>query len=268
MTGGQKMLKFLVDNLEGLSEEVAALYEKVGDKFQLKVDGMVSKSAVDEFRNNNIALLKERDTLTNKLKNYGDYTPEQIAEMQAKIQDIDDKKLIDAEKFDELLESRTERMKADFEGQTTALETRATAAEELATGLTSKLTSLIIDTGIQNAATEVGTVRKGAMADVLSRGRRVFSLDENQKPIPKDADGNTIYGIDGKSPMTMQEWAKSQLVEAHFLFEGTTGGGAGGGDGHTGPTITLEAAQDKAIAGGGSADFVSQLADGVVKVSE
>lgn len=262
-------LKRTVDSLEDLSEQIAELYEKVGDGFQLKkIEGMVSKSKVDEFRNTNTELMKTKTELEKMLKNFGDYTPEQIVEMQTKIQAMDDKKLIDAEKFDELLEARTDRMKADFEGQTTALETRATAAETLVSGLSGKLSSLIIDTGIQNAALAAGTVRQGAMRYLLDHGRSVFSLDENQKPVPKDADGNTIYGKDGQSPITMDEWAKGQLVESHYLFEGTSGGGAGGGDGHTGPTISFDAAQEKATVDGGSGDFVTQLATGAVKISD
>ena len=114
-------LKFLLDSLEGLSESIAALYEKNGDKFQLKVDGMVSKSSLDEFRNNNVTLLREKANLDAKLKTFGEHTPEQIAAMTARLQEIEDQKLLDAEEFDKLFDKRTERLRTEYDGQITAL---------------------------------------------------------------------------------------------------------------------------------------------------
>ena len=198
------------------------------------------------------------------LKAFGDFTPEGIAEMKTKLQALDDKKLLDEKGVEELLLVRTERMRAETEEQIKLLSDRATKSEEKEASTFGKITKLIVDADIQAAVMEVGVVKKGAMTHVLQRGRETWQLDENELPVPMK-NGKTVFGVEGK-PLTMKEWAVGMLKTDHFLFEGSGGGGAGGGDGHTGPTISMDAAQEKAVANGGSGDFVSQLAKGEVRV--
>ena len=61
-------LKAQVDNIEEVEENFRPLYQEQNGKFVLpEIEGLVPKSKVDEFRNNNIQLLKERDTLQENL---------------------------------------------------------------------------------------------------------------------------------------------------------------------------------------------------------
>ena len=54
------VLKFVLDSLEDLEDNVKALYSKHTDgKFYLDVEGAVSKSKVDEFRDNNVSLKQQ-----------------------------------------------------------------------------------------------------------------------------------------------------------------------------------------------------------------
>ncbi len=145
------------------------------------------------------------------------------------VQEIEDKKLIDAGKIDELVEARVERVITDANNKYAALEQVAAADKSRADKAEGKLKGLLIDKDITSAVANVGSVRKGGMTDVLSRAKDVWTLDDEGNLVAKKGD-NIIYGSDGKSPLSPQEWAQSLVTDAPFLFEGSKGAGANGGD--------------------------------------
>ena len=62
------MLKFRLPDLAGIPREVAEHYAPADDgSYVLRVEGMVAKARVDEFRDNNIKLTIERDQLAKAL---------------------------------------------------------------------------------------------------------------------------------------------------------------------------------------------------------
>jgi len=216
-------LKFMLDNLEGLDEGVAALYSKHSDgKFYLEVDGAVAKSKVDEFRDNNIALKQQLDK-------FGEVDLEELARLQAAEKERSGKKEIKAEDVDNLVAERVATMQEDHNK----------AIDDL-TGINAKqsrqLESLLIDSKVRSAATE-GKVLASAVEDVLLRAKSVYSLVDGVAT-PKDDKGNVIYGKNGTDPMPMDEWVGKLSKNAPHLFEGSKGGGAGGGDGHQGKQDT------------------------------
>ena len=61
-------LKAILASLDGLDEATKALYTKGEDgKYHLDVEGMVGKSKLDEFREKNVQMAKELQTLKDKL---------------------------------------------------------------------------------------------------------------------------------------------------------------------------------------------------------
>lgn len=232
-------LKVVVKSLDEVAEPLRDQYKQVGDEFVLDTDDGDYKTRLAEFRNNNIDLnrrLEETGQQASKvgelqtlLKNYEGLDPEKARAALETMTKIDEQKLIDAGKMDEVLAQRTQRMVSDFEGQISALD--KALAEERKTGgvYKEKLTSVVIDNSLQNAVGGVATVRKGAMQDILSRGRNVWSLNEDGTPVPTGNDGKVMYGKDGKSTLSMDEWAQSLVEDAGYLFEASKGGKAGGG---------------------------------------
>jgi hypothetical protein len=62
------VLKYRLADLDGIARDVAAHYEQADDgSFVLRVEGMVAKARLDEFRENNIRLATERDQLAKAL---------------------------------------------------------------------------------------------------------------------------------------------------------------------------------------------------------
>lgn len=220
-------LKLVIDKLEDVAEGLRDQYKLAGDgKFHLQTDeDMESKKKIEEFRTTNITLMKKQKELEDQLKDLGD--PKEIVAMRQKIQQIEDKKLIEAGKLDELVEQKVERMRNDFQAQLEALKKANETKEAELQKTTARLSEVLIDSEITKAVTAVGTVRKDAMQDIISRGKRVWRLEDG-KPIPKDGD-KLLFGKDGKNPLTFEEWAMILSQTAPFLFETTTGGGGTGG---------------------------------------
>lgn len=222
-------LKLVLSKLEEVEEPLRALYKVGGDgKFYLDAEeNEDSKKKMAEFRENNIKLMKEKTDLEEKLKGMGD--PKQIEEMKKKLQLIEDKKLLEAGKLDELVAQKTERMRQDYESQIAALRKAVDDKQMELDKTTESLSSVLIDSEITRAVTAVGIPRKGALQDLLARGKKTFRLEDG-KPIPKEGD-KILYGKDGKAPMTFDEWASIQAETAGYLFEASGGsGGAGGKD--------------------------------------
>ncbi len=235
-------LKAILKSIDEVDEGFRSLYTKVGDEFVLDVDDGAYKAKISQFRDNNIDLAKKLEAagataaqvqeLTEKLGAFkGIDDPDAAREALKQLQDLEDDKLISAGKLDEVLAQRTERMKADFDGQIDALTKDRDTYQTSASNYKAQLSEVVIDNGLQRAVTGVASVRSGAMRDILSRGRDTWALDESGSPVPTGPDKKTMFGKDGKSPLSMEEWAQDLVQTAPYLFEGSAGGGAQGSSG-------------------------------------
>lgn len=244
-------LKALVKSLDEVPETLRDLYVQIGDEFVLDVEDKDFKSQLQEFRTNNIDLTKqnrelagaaeEAQALRAQVEKYKDIDPERAREAMQKMQQIEEKKLIDAGNLDEVvnqrLEQRVEAMRADYDGKLNATTAALEKAKQASDNYKSRLSEVVIDNSLQQAISKVAAPRPGAIRDILSRGRDSWRLDDDGKPIPYDSAGDVLYGKDGKQPLTMEEWAQGLAREAAYLFEPNAGGGAPGnsgtGDGDT-----------------------------------
>jgi cell division protein FtsB len=216
-------LKFMLENLDDLDESLKGLYSKHTDgKYYLDVDGAVSKSKIDEFRDNNISLKQQIEELTDK---YGNIDIEKYQELMDKAALDDGKKRITMDKVDELVADRTRTMKEEHQNQLSQLTTTNTE-------LSSQLNGLLIDGAIRSAAVEA-KVRTGALEDVVLRAKQTFKVVDG-KAVAHDDKDNIIYGKDGTSPLSTKEWISSLKTSADHLFEQSKGGGAGGGSDNRG----------------------------------
>ena len=234
-------LKLVLKKLEEVEENLRPLYKQVGDEFVLETDDGEYKSRIGEFRNTNIDLNKQITTLQEQMTGYTDMQtqlkgfegidPEAARKAMGVMQQLDDQKLIDAGKLDEVLEQRTSRMQSDYEGRIKALNESLEQHKSEGAVFKSKLTEVVIDNSLQAAVSKTATVRQGAMQDIISRGRNVWSINDDGTPVPTGSDGKVMYGKDGKTTLSMEEWAQSLVDDAGYLFEQSSGGGSGGGKG-------------------------------------
>lgn len=241
-------LKALLKSLEDVDESLRPLYKEEADgSFILDVDESDFKSKLGEFRNNNTNLKKELTDLKKQLKGFTG-TAEELQAIKDKFEGLDadaardaikliqeqqDKNMIDSGKIDELVEQRSsikiKEVSDAHSVEMSDLQSKLNNSVESNTVLNSRLTKVSVDNAVQSSISDVATVKKGAMRDVLGRAREIFSLNDDGKPVPKNAEGNIILGEDGEKPMSIKEWAHSLVQDAPYLFEGSSGGGAPGG---------------------------------------
>ena len=221
-------LKFKLDTLDGLDAAIAGLYEQGADgAYYLSVDGAVDKSKLDEFRNNNVKLLKD-------LEKFKDVDPAKYQELLDLSKKQQEKKLIDAGELDKVVEQRVGEMKSTYETQLKTLTEQNSVAQR-------QLESLLIDNAVRDAALKSG-VQATAVDDVLLRAKATFQIKDGSA-VPVDAQGNVVYGKDGTSPMSVVDWTSGLKKQAPHLFQGSQGGGAqGSGKGNV-DTSKLSSAQ-------------------------
>ncbi|MEI6077030.1 MAG: hypothetical protein WCS94_15730 [Verrucomicrobiota bacterium] len=210
-------LKYKYTNAGEVPAELKSLYVEREGAFYLDAEGIVEKAKADEMRTNNIDLRKQVEEFT---KRFEGIDPEQVRQLSAEKERLEEEQRLKEGKFQEVMESRLKTAKAEWEKQLTAV----TGERDT---LTTRLTAIQIDQGVITAATKRG-LRPTALPDITARARTVFKL-VNGVPQAFDADGKSVrYGKDGITPMTLEEWVDAQVADAPHLFESNAGGGAAG----------------------------------------
>lgn len=131
----------------------------------------------------------------------------------------DEAKLIAAGKMDEVVSRRTERMRTELEGRASAAEKRASAMMDRA-----------LADAVRGAAAAVGALPE-ASEDFVLRSRGAFKFTDDGDVVVIDREGQTVYGKDGKTPLTPKEWAETLRASAPHLWPRATGTGAAGNSG-------------------------------------
>ena len=211
-------LKYKCKTKDEIPAEHLPLYAEREGAWVLDVDGAVEKSKLDEFRNTNVSLIKERDDLK---KRYEGIDPDAVKALADEKRQLEEEKLLNGsphpnplpsaerEKIEKVVENRIKGVKADLEKQVASL----TGERET---LHARLTSIQIDQGVTAVATRRG-LRPTAIPDITARARLVFRL-VNGAPTAFEADGKSVrYGRDGLTPMTLEEWVDAQVSEAPHL---------------------------------------------------
>jgi len=198
-------------------EEFQALQNKANE----------TKTKLDEFRANNVNLLKEQEDLKSKFSGVDlDVYNNMLQQSQA----LKDKKLIDAGKIDELMEERSKLMREEHNQVVENMK-----GQQL--DLTKKLEHLLIDSAVRDSAVKAGVIDT-AIDDVVLRSQSIFSIKEG-KAVPHDSSGNVIFGDGNSDPMDVSEWVKGLTESAPHLFNASTGGGSKHGSNFSGTNNTI-----------------------------
>ncbi|MGZ4965167.1 MAG: hypothetical protein ACXWBP_10050 [Limisphaerales bacterium] len=226
-------LKFKYQKREEIPAELLGHYAERDGAWQLDVDGDADKvlahghdalkTRLDEFRQNNVTLLKQ---LEEQRKKFEGIDPEEVRKLSEEKQRLEEERQIKAGEVEKVLETRVKGIKGEWDKQLAAV------ASERDT-LNSRLMAIQIDQGVIASASKRG-LRATAIPDITSRARNVFKL-VNGVPTAFESDGQTVrVGKDGVAPLTLEDWVNTQAAEAPHLFESNAGGGAAGNPGGVG----------------------------------
>lgn len=205
-------LKFKVTSLEGLDDSVKALYKEVDGGFQLDVEGVAPKERVNEFRENNVQLMKEIDSIKQTL---GGIDVTAFNEFMNKQADNKEQELLKAGKIDELVALRSEAMKTKYETQIQSLTNNNSQLNE-------RLRTTLIDGELSKIAVSAG-VKSTAVDDVLLRGKNMFSLGDDGSVVARNGE-QVKYNADNK-PYSINDFVSDLKTSAPHLFTESTGGG-------------------------------------------
>jgi len=239
-------MKYSYAKKEDIPAGLEAFYKEADGIWVCQIEGVVPATQLDdantrlnEFRSNNISLaaqVKEfegRRFLTTEEQ-------EEFDTIRAQIQDQKDKGLIDAGKIDELVASRTERLRTDYDNQIKGFQKQVETLTSSGNVWKDKLAGVLVEAEVSKILSESGFQPvQGALSDVVARARQTWQVTEKGELSALDASGNQLYGTDPTQPLSMSEWAASTAKAAPYLFmensgsggDGNNSGGSKGGDG-------------------------------------
>ncbi len=221
-------LAMLLDSIEDLDESQKTLYKEVNGKYQLDLEGYEDPAGLKSALEKERLSAKESNKLVKELQlKYKDIDPEKVKTLLSRIENDAEAKLLAEGKLDEVVQGRTEKLRVELEKRVSEADLKADAANQR----TSKFEQRVLDNNIRAAASTAG-LHAHAIEDALIRARTIFRLDDNGDPVQLDADGQVVFGKDGKSPFNPGEWLEEMKDKApHWFPVGNSGGGAGGGTG-------------------------------------
>lgn len=206
-------LKYKFKTRDEIPAELTTFYVERDGAFVLDAEGVVEKSKLDEFRNNNVELLKQRDAL---LKKFDGIDPDTVRQLMEDKRKLEEAQQLKAGEIEKVIDARLKSARADWDKQF------STVTSERDT-LLGRLSAIQIDQAVVNEATQRG-LRPTAIPDITSRARVAFKLVNG---VPQVMDSQNVRtGKDGISPMTLAEWVDALVSDAPHLFESNAGGGA------------------------------------------
>ncbi len=226
--------KAAYDSLAPELKEAYVKDEANPEQYILDVEEKEYKTKLNEFRSNNVQLTQTKKTLEEQLARFKDVDPEEYEKAKKALDvlnETEEGRLIKEGKLEEVVNRRLETAKRDLERVKTNLTTENNDLKQKNERFKNRLRQLVRDTEITKAVGNIGTVKKGALFDVLTRASEIFDVDDDgvQLVARKPGSDEPVYGADGKTPLTPDEWGKQLLDAAPHLFEGGEGGGATGG---------------------------------------
>jgi uncharacterized small protein (DUF1192 family) len=226
------------DSLDAVPEGLKEHAKAADGKFVVKV---VPQVKLDEFRETNISLSRERDTLKAFRETLAPLAGEDPAAFVARVKELNalEQKVKDGQlKGDDTIAAEvTQRigaMKSDFERQLAEQAQKANAAQSAASAAEQKYQRSIVERHVTEAVvSDTSGALPSALKDILARAMSVFEVGPDGKMVAKDG-AAIIYGSDGATPMSPREWLQKLKGEAPYFFKNSGGGGASGGNGRDG----------------------------------
>lgn len=233
------MPELLFDTQDAVPEVFRSIAAEKDGKFAINV---VPKTELDEFRNNNLNLARERDSqksLLGRLQTDLGFDPENVDGFVTTFNDyrnikqqVDDGKLVADSSLEAAVEAKTGQMKSTFEQQINGLKTTNTNLLSENEKLKTDIRRNVISNAMMEAINHPDSgALPAASKHIMREAYDTFSVDDHGDLVPKDSKGNIIYGSDGATPMTPKEFLAKLEESNPFFFKDSQGGGAGGGGG-------------------------------------
>ncbi|MCP3665735.1 MAG: hypothetical protein GY696_25110 [Gammaproteobacteria bacterium] len=183
-----------------------------------------SADEIDRMRGHQTTLLEE----TKRAKAARGESSDAMAALMTKVEELENKNLVNDGNYEELLTRQTEKMKLEYEGKlgdtTAALED----FQNKFNALNTRYQTEKVNVAVRKAA-EAANVLPSAIDDVIYRSNGVFSLGEDGSIEARDPEGN-LRKI-GKKQMTPDNFVESLKDAAPHFWPASQSAGASGAGG-------------------------------------
>jgi hypothetical protein len=184
---------------------------------------------VTGLKNKNGELIAEEKRLKDKLRqieeSLGGVDVPQLKELQKKLLENEELRLLAEGKTSEVIERRTATMRDDHAKQLKKVEDERDANARLA----SRYKASTLANAIRKAAQDAG-VEATAIDDVVLRASAAnWTVDDDGNAVQLDAKGDPVLGKDAKTPFQPSEWVEALKEKAPHFWPKAAGGNAGGG---------------------------------------
>lgn len=209
-----------------------SLAELIADNpdLQSELADYVSKEKKGVADKNAEVILKLKDAnqkvseFEKTLQELGDI--EGLKKIKSMFEQNEELKLFAEGKHDEVLNKRTEKLKAEHQKQLDAI----LAEKEQALQRSKAFESRVLESKIMNAALQVKSLNPDYMEDILLHARNKFSLTDDGEAVLVQ-DGQVVLGKDGKSAYSPLEWLSDTDTTGRWHKVANSGAGAPGNNG-------------------------------------
>jgi hypothetical protein len=210
-------LKTYINTLEDIPEALQEFYKPKGEGFSLDLEGEQDRTALKdklkEFRDNNVNLQTELESIKSKFADLEELDPNDLREAVKAHRAVKEKEMVPAVEMDRLISQKIQETKKKYSKELD--ETR-----ELATRLQIEMSRMMIEKNVTEAINKVGQLQKGALPDVLRRAQQEIEVKEDRL-----IDRSTGLSLD---PL---EWAQGLYKSSSYFFNPTAGVGSRGSGG-------------------------------------
>lgn len=183
------------------------------------------EAEVSGLKNKNSELLEKLAKDKEKLKQFDGLDVEKIKSLQQQLDSNEEMRLLAEGKTEEVVSRRVEAMKRDFDANLAARDNKIAEYDATLRAKEERLAELVIDGQVREAYIGLDFVPE-ALDDILMSARRTFVMNEDGKAIPRDSNGNLIFGKDGKTPISAREWLEGLAERKTYLRKPSKGGGS------------------------------------------
>ncbi|SEN65161.1 hypothetical protein [Halomonas caseinilytica] len=217
--------------LELDEEQAAKVKETLEAKHQEALDNEVTglKSKRDE-------LLDAQRKMKDQLKQYEGIDPERARQLEEQLAQSEEAKLIADGKLDEVINQRTERMKAEYDRQLQEAQQTAEQAKSFA----DRFRGRVMSDEMRRVAEKTG-MRPEAVEDAVHRASNLFEVNDEGAVVPKEDAGYDSQG----NKLTLESWVESLKEPAPHLFHQPEGLDLPGGGRSSAPRAWQEAKSTK-----------------------
>jgi hypothetical protein len=191
---------------------------------QAAFQAMLDKE-VQGLKKKNSDLIAKEKALKEQMSQYEGVDIEKIKNLQKQMDASEEMRLMSEGKLDDVVARRIELREKDWSQKFGNIEGMLKEKEDTISKLNDRLTGMVIDGQVREAYLSLDFNPK-AMDDVISRARKVFVMDEDGKAVPRDENGNVIYGKDARTPISPRDWLENLAEDKDYLRRPSAGAGA------------------------------------------